>query len=59
MTHGNPEVFESSYAWVELLVEIILRKNTKKSLGTIYENFIDKYIKNEFIGEWIEYSLGL
>lgn len=37
MTHGNEEVFESSYAWIELLVYIIARKRYGRSLKQTYE----------------------
>ncbi len=49
MTHGNSEIFESSYAYVELLVDVILRKTNKKSLKQIYESFIEKYKNNKSI----------
>lgn len=57
MTHGNEEILESSYAWVELLTYIIARKRYNRTLKTTYENFITKYRQNKIIGHWIEEAL--
>lgn len=57
MTHGNEEVFQSSFVWVELLVDLILRKKNKRSLKEIYDNYIEKYRNDSVLKEWIEDSV--
>ena len=58
MTHGSEEIFQSSFAWVELLVELILRKKNSKTLCQIYENFIEKHKKDDVLKEWIADSVS-